>query len=79
VGVGIRGSVGVKSVIESTREPALQAKATGCCGASEIVVAKRGFRAHSQFNVPPMPQPFSPSRFAFCERFSTPRATGGYL
>jgi hypothetical protein len=42
-------NMGRKSVIESAAGHAAAAKAARCCGASENVVAKPGFRAHSEF------------------------------
>jgi hypothetical protein len=45
---------GLKSMTESAGQHAESAKATGCCGASKNVVAKPGFRAHSEFKITPM-------------------------
>jgi hypothetical protein len=48
----------VKSVTESAKQHAAPAKATGCCGASENIVANLGFRAHSEFNAMQMKRHF---------------------
>jgi hypothetical protein len=46
----MESEMGVNGLIGSAGQHAEPGKATACCGASENVVANRGFRAHSEFN-----------------------------
>jgi hypothetical protein len=46
----MESEMGVNGLIGSAGQHAEPGKATACCGASENVVANRGFRVHSEFN-----------------------------